>query len=133
MRVPMLTLTSFLLIATAQAQPGPDDVVSRAGYDAANAERFERLDANGDGVLTRDELRQARGARRDEFRNQVAEHMAEIDTDGDGAWSLPELQSARQRATQEQFTRMDRDGNGLITADEQPSAGGRRGPGRRAF
>jgi hypothetical protein len=39
-----------------------DGVITRAAFDAAVRARFDRLDTNHDGTLTRDELRAARGA-----------------------------------------------------------------------
>jgi len=40
-----------------------DGVVDRAEYEAAARERFDKLDANGDGVLTEDEVPGPRGRR----------------------------------------------------------------------
>jgi len=127
-------LPGLFVSGTLLAQPGldadGDGIVTRSEYDAASAERFARLDADGDGALTREELRGGFERGRREFREERAERMAAIDTDGDGAWSLAELQAARPELTQEQFNALDRNGDGLITADERRGRGPM-GPGRR--
>ena len=62
--------------------------------DAALRRAFEQFDANGDGVLTKDEFQ--RGLRRleppiDLDRDQMDELMRVIDADGDGAIDLNEF------------------------------------------
>jgi len=108
-----------------------DGVVSLAELQARNAlltaQRFAALDTDGDGLLTRDEMRASRGRGPRAMRRE----LARIDTDGDGAWSLAELQVVRPEFNAERFSRMDTDGNGLISADERPfrrGRGGRRAP-----
>ena len=78
------------------------------------AERFSRMDANGDGLLTTDELG-SRGRRGGNGRFDGAE----IDGDGDGAISLEELQAVRPEITEDQFARMDRNADGVISEDER--------------
>ena len=100
-----------------------DGVVSFTEFQARSEERFARLDDDGDGLLTREELG---GRGRDGGRR--GPRFAEADTDGDGAISFSELQAVRPEVTEERFARMDRNGDGLITEEERPE---RRGHGRR--
>ena len=91
----------------------------RAARDAQLDQRFAQLDVNHDGKLTPDELRAA------PHRFGVAwrERAARIDTNGDGAWSFDELQAVRPDLTIEQFNRLDKNGDGLITSDERAMRG----------
>jgi hypothetical protein len=100
-----------------------DGAVTLEEFEAARLEavreQFRRLDADSDGRLTREELQ----ARREQFAGRHGRDRPNIDTDGDGAWSLPELQAVRPGLTVEQFNRLDRNGDGLIGADERPMRG----------
>ncbi len=86
---------------------------------------FERLDANGDGKVVLDEVPEAR---REGFRQL----LTRADKDGDGGLSLQEFargmmaqQASPKRPQTERdpaqlFRRMDRNGDGKVTADEIP-------------
>ncbi|HEX5046851.1 MAG TPA: hypothetical protein VFX89_06980 [Gammaproteobacteria bacterium] len=95
----------------------------RAARDAQIEQRFEQLDANHDGKLTPDELKA--GPRR--FGAAWRDYRSNIDTNGDGAWSFDELQSVFPSITIERFNKLDKNGDGLITPDEQPARGHGRG------
>ncbi len=106
-----------------------DGGVSLAEFQARSAEvteeRFARLDSDGDGLLTSQELAARRG-----HREHRGFEPGEIDTDGDGAVSLSELQSVRPGMTEERFARMDSNGDGVISSDERPQRRGRGFRGR---
>jgi len=107
-------------IASAQmpADTDADGAISLPELQAVRpdvtGERFQELDASGDGLLTSDELRGARWRLDGRDRRQ----FEDIDTDGDSAISLPELQVASTERTEERFNRMDVNNDGLITMDE---------------
>lgn len=114
---------------------------------------FAELDANGDGVLTQDEvLAQDRGiaaadvdgdglASRDELLAHAADRaetridrlLEVVDTDGDGAVSQAEMdahqdarhQERRARMVERVFDRMDADGDGALSAEEFEEASAR--------
>jgi EF hand len=131
----MGSLLAVALISVAAAQPrldaDGDGRVSAQEFESAQAEiaaaRFARLDADSDGYLTREEL-EARADRLRAAGGQMRGRLAAIDTDGDGAWSLAEIQAVRPEFDPDRFSRLDTNGDGLITADERP---GRRGFGHR--
>lgn len=74
-------------------------------------EVFQQADADGDRTLTRDEI----GA----FRTSL---VAQADAGGDGALSIDEFDIAYRQLTRPQmvraFQRLDRDGDGIISAVE---------------
>ena len=48
----------------------------------------------------------------------LAAQDAEIDVDADGMYSYPELQAVMPEMTEDQFTVLDVNGDGLLDADE---------------
>jgi Ca2+-binding EF-hand superfamily protein len=81
---------------------------------------FDRMDADKDGFLTKDELRSA--AR--EFRGRHRNRLREMDSDADGSISRSEW-----KGKEETFNRLDANGDGLLSGDELQGARKRHGPG----
>lgn len=107
-------LAGLALPAAAQA-PGP----------RGDRPDFATLDADGDGLLTQEELQSYRDA-------QAAQRFAEIDADGDGALTLQEMQAApAARFAARMLERFDADGDGALTAQELHTGARERGIGRR--
>ncbi|WP_307365365.1 EF-hand domain-containing protein [Brevundimonas sp. SORGH_AS_0993] len=67
---------------------------------------FDRLDANHDGVIDAAELANARGGRM----------LARFDADGDGRITREEMNTGVQTL----FKALDKNGDGVVTADERP-------------
>ena len=136
-----------------------DGIISFVEFQESDLNDLSRLDADQNGVLTLDEFLNARPMRgprsgtrgrganagggaieNNERRERMRERMVEritkqfhdIDTDGDEIVTLAEFQEAT-------FDRMDRDGDGVLNAEElePPRRGGfgrqrgRGGPGRQ--
>ena len=123
-----------------------DGVVSFAEFQEGESRGLSRLDSDQDGVITMDEFLNSRpGPRmrnrdqndgdrpqlenREERRAEMQEMMAqcalvqfqEMDLDGDETVSIDEFQQAS-------FLRLDRDNNGVLTAEEiRPPRRHRRG------
>lgn len=126
-----------------------DGSVNFEEFQARGAEGLSRLDSDANGVLTLDELMNARPGRGPEGRGdrgadrperepseeQIARmeerkaemteratvRFQEMDTDGNDIVSLEEFQEAN-------FLALDKDNNGLLSATElRPERGGRRG------
>lgn len=106
-----LTMSAALCLALAAGAAAAQDDGRWGGAG------FARMDADGDGVVTRAEMRTARRAVFDR-----------IDRDGDGALSPAEIVAARERARRlaqmaeagagNRLDRMDGDGDGTITLAE---------------
>ncbi|MCK0167428.1 EF-hand domain-containing protein [Jannaschia sp. S6380] len=97
------------------------------------ADRMDRADTNGDGVLTRAELRAASEAR---TARRVDGLIQRLDKDADGVLSKDELQAGPERRDTgarraRQFSRADSDGDGAIDAAEWDAAVARHSRGRR--
>ena len=106
-------------VAAAQAGPGmhgPD------GGKRFMLKKLMRADANGDGVLTRDELQQARQKR-----------FAALDANGDGKVETAEIDKAIMRRLERRkvrlryrmLGRLDANGDGIISREEFLGSGGR--------
>jgi len=93
-----VALATTLAAATALAAPGerPDAPPrTRAEVQARVAEHFRKIDANGDGFVTRDEAEAARTKLREAFaekrEERRAEHFAMLDKDKNGSLSKDEF------------------------------------------
>lgn len=83
-------------------------------------ERFDRMDHNGDGILSPED----RGNRGGQDRRARFERMfARADVDQNGSLTFEEIVSVRPEFPRERFDRMDRDGDGAITREEGPREG----------
>jgi hypothetical protein len=124
-------VASMALLASAAAQAGGnadrprldtngDGSVDLAEIQAARpdftVEKFNAADGNGDGLLSRDELRAAHGK---------ARQHKDLDTDGDGSFSFEEMQKAHPGLTQEQYAAFDGDKDGKLTRTELKQGFGR--------
>jgi hypothetical protein len=109
------------------ADTNGDGMLSRAEAAALPrlAERFETLDANRDGQVTRDEMRAARAHARG------GNLIGLLDADGDGRVSKAEALAKAE----ERFNRADANRDGFLSAEELPARHGkghRHGHGRGA-
>jgi EF-hand domain pair/EF hand len=105
--------------------------------DGKGAKHFDRLDTNGDGEISAEEMN-ARNQARHEHHENI---MAEADTDGNGSLSREEAKAyyqAKKAArnpdkngdgkvdrdeflakADERFEKLDKNGDGVLTADER--------------
>lgn len=97
-----------------RADTDNDGAISRAEFMAQSEKRFARLDANGDGEISGDELPGRSGL------------VASADTNKDGKISKAEYMA--QAAAR--FAKMDANGDGKITPDEMKAMGQRMRDGR---
>lgn len=112
-----MALVGVALSSPSMAQRGPQGPVTRDAYLATQKERFAAMDANKDGIVTKDEL-----------TAQMAERMGEtpppervdmmfkmIDTDGDGKATATEAEAGAGV----RFTTLDADHDGILTPEER--------------
>lgn len=98
-------------------------------------ETFSRMDRNGDGTLTLQDMQRPRGPgerpHRPEGQTGVRgerpqregfqQRLQKADTDGDGKVSSAEARAAFPGFTDERFQRLDRNGDGFLTRADRPS------------
>jgi hypothetical protein len=138
---PMLAGNAMAGDAAASPKDGPhgilradtngDGKVSKeeaaALHDQHQGDWFDKIDANKDGFLTEDEVRQARDARRDHMRARGEERFKEADINSDGQISLDEAQAKMPRLA-ERFNTLDADKNGMLSKEELKQGMGRGRP-----
>ena len=126
--------SAALCAASLAAQAGPggdrlfeyfdtdhDGVITQAEINSQREQRFARLDANGDGALSADELERARNRRRqiaERMRTLAKSRIMQADTDHDGQMSRVEFMNAPSPLLE----RADADGDGRITRAEFDTA-----------
>jgi hypothetical protein len=132
MRVAMTAaaLATVFASATTMAQRGPQGPVTRDTYLAMQKERFEAMDANHDGIVTKDELTAQIAARMGSAPppERIDALFKTMDTDGDGKATAAEVTAAAEA----RFATMDANHDGTLSEDEfragmsQMMGGGRR-------
>ena len=99
--------------------------ITREDLDAARTDMVAGIDADGDGLISAEEIAafHMRGAQ--ERADAMAARMIEaLDADGDGMLSAAELlvRPMSARMTQRMFDRIDADGDGTVTREEWDNA-----------
>lgn len=93
-----------------------DGIISRDEILAARQRLFSRLDRNGDGVIDQAEIEAARDAvmdRAEAMQARMGNAMRRMDTNGDGKVSAEEF-----RVGTPLFALADRNGDGKLSPDE---------------
>jgi Ca2+-binding EF-hand superfamily protein len=89
-----------------------DGVVTKENMEQRQAERFARMDTDGDGRLSVDELHAG-------LQRERSERMHKwLDRDGDGFVSAEELAAMQNK----RFAKMDANGDGVLDKDEMRSS-----------
>jgi Ca2+-binding EF-hand superfamily protein len=111
-------------IAQAPAQPKP---VARADYVKTLDSRFNGIDANHDGKITKEELTAQQQRELQQAKAKIAQQLQakfkQLDTNKDGQLSLQEFMAAAPplrtaESPEQMIARLDSNHDGRITADE---------------
>ncbi|MCC6488727.1 MAG: hypothetical protein IT364_14610 [Candidatus Hydrogenedentes bacterium] len=73
-------------------------------------ERFDKMDRDGDGVLTRKDLPKR--------EHRLLKLLKEADTNGDRQVTYEEAVAVLPNLTQEQFDKLDKNGDGVLSRDD---------------
>lgn len=87
---------------------GFEGPMTLADMQARSDRRFDRMDANGDGVITSEEMGDGEG--------RGARMLERADANNDGRITRAEMQAG----TATMFRRMDANGDGKVTEEERP-------------
>ena len=97
-----------------------DGAISRAEFDAFNANRFKELDANGDGKITREEMLAERKKVVEKSKKSLNESFDEADANHDGA--LTEEEAKKMPMLAGHFATLDANHDGKLTREELNAA-----------
>ncbi len=105
----MLTLAALVTLGSTAVEAGcRDSATNKSGRTIA---LFNKMDLDGNGVVTLDEAKSQREAR-----------FKEADTDGDGTLSLPEFkvmkEKKREAKMQKKLLKMDKNSDGKVSMEE---------------
>lgn len=97
-----------------------DGPMTLADMQARFDRRFDRMDANGDGVLSGEELQPAQGGERGQGGRGGGRMIERADVDNDGRITRTEMRAGAEAI----FRAQDANNDGQITAEERPQRGG---------
>lgn len=97
-----------------------DGVVSKQEFDAFHDKRFKELDANHDGKIAREEMDAAHQKMTGQMREQFKKRFEEADANHDGALTKEEAQ--KMPFVAQHFDDMDANHDGKVTPDEIEAA-----------
>lgn len=95
---------------------------AQAAMPDMTKERFTAADRNGDGVFTSEDIVAARPV------SPLITRLLQGDKDGDGKVTFEEAQTVMPKLTQERFLTFDRNGDGVITRDDNARGPATLGP-----
>ena len=130
MKTILFAATVLATLATgASAQRGPMGPATKDAYLAMQKERFDAMDANHDGVVTKAELTAQMAERMGEAppADRIDMMFKAIDTDGDGKATAAEGAAADAA----RFATLDTDHDGTLTPEERRAGMGGMGGGPR--
>jgi len=96
-------------IALAAAVAATASISAFAGDHGGRGDFLKKADANGDGMISRDEAK---------ANPRLAKHFDEIDSNKDGQLSADEMRAFHAQRAGEHFKKLDANGDGVISKAE---------------
>lgn len=106
-----IILTAGLAFAAPKADTNQDGTISKAEFVTAAADRFIDTDLNGDGALTKDEMKASHDAKRAERSDK---RFADSDANGDGVISKSEYEAKKTARSEKRKSRRDLNNDGKV-------------------
>ena len=114
---------------------------AKAAFPNITQERFNKLDRNQDGVLSLADAAAGKGqaaasgqaagkGQPGARRAQLVQRLRAADTNGDGQITFDEAKAAFPNLTQERFSKLDRNGDGVLSMADKPQGNGQAGARR---
>ena len=93
-----------------------DNQVTKAEFDIAMEQRFKKMDADGNGVVSREEFKKNTKASHKKYNKKK---KAKMDTNNDGRISKQEYLEAKNRWAEKKFAKLDKNTDGFLSEQER--------------
>ena len=124
----LIGMSSLTLVSLAYADGGrgqskfmeffdsnQDNMVTISELNESAKQRYVKMDADGNGIVTLEEFQAYIGDRRAQWREQ---RFAEMDSNSDGQVSKEEYVLYKQRRAEQRYQEMDADNDGIVSKEE---------------
>jgi len=94
---------------------------AKAAFPNGTQEQFNKLDRNHDGVLSMADKPQGNG-QANTGRSEMLQRLRAADTNNDGTVTFEEAKAAFPKLTRERFSKLDRNGDGVLSMADRKNA-----------
>jgi len=93
-----------------------DKQVTKAEFDTAMEQRFKKMDADNNGVVSKEEFKNNTKA---SHKKLAKNKKSKMDANNDGRISKQEYLDAKNRWAEKKFTKLDKNADGFLTEEER--------------